>query len=207
VSGNVSFYNDTEGRSIPPTPTISMVGLLDDVELHLTPWWKAEGDVIVLLGRTREELGASEYLAVIHGTVRGAPPWIDVEAERRLHRVCLAGAQERLFRSLHDVGAGGLAVALAECCFHGPGLGARVDLEEGMRTDALLFGESQSRMLGSLRRRHLGRLRDLARREDVPLTVLGEVRGRSLVIGDVIDLPLEPARERWRRALERRLGG
>ena len=105
------------------------------------------------------------------------------------------------------MGEGGLAVALAECSFGGPGLGVRVDLEQGMRTDALLFGESQSRMLLSLRRRHLGRLRDLARREDVPLTILGEVRGRSLVIGDAIDLPLEATRERWRRALERRLGG
>jgi phosphoribosylformylglycinamidine synthase len=81
-----------------------------------------------------------------------------------------------------------------------------VALEQGIRTDALLFGESQSRMLVSLRRRHLGRLRDLARREDVPLAVLGEVRGRSLVIGELIDLPLEAARERWERALERRLG-
>jgi phosphoribosylformylglycinamidine (FGAM) synthase-like enzyme len=98
-------------------------------------------------------------------------------------------------------------VALAECSFGGPGLGARVELEQGMRTDALLFGESQSRMLLSLRRRHLGQLRDLGRREDVPLAILGEVRGRSLVIGDVIDLPLEGTRDRWRRALERRLAG
>ncbi len=207
VSGNVSFYNETEGRNIPPTPTIAMVGLLADVEAHLTPWWKAEGDVIVLLGRTREEFGGSEYLAVVHGLVRGAPPWIDLEAEKRLHRCCLAAAQARLLRSLHDVGEGGLGVALAECSFGGPGLGARVELEQGMRTDALLFGESQSRMLLSLRRRHLGQLRDLGRREDVPLAILGEVRGRSLVIGDVIDLPLEGTRDRWRRALERRLAG
>jgi phosphoribosylformylglycinamidine synthase len=207
VSGNVSFYNETEGRNIPPTPTIAMVGLLDDVEAYLTPWWKAEGDVVVLLGRTREELGASEYLSVIHGLQRGAPPWIDLEAEKRLHRVCLAAAQERLLRSAHDVGEGGLAVALAECSFGGPELGARVTLEPGMRADALLFGESQSRMLVSLRRKHLGQLRDLARREDVPLAVLGEARGRSLVVGDWIDLPIESARERWRRALERRLAG
>jgi phosphoribosylformylglycinamidine synthase len=207
VSGNVSFYNETEGQNIPPTPTIAMVGLLDEVEAHLTPWWKAEGEVIVLLGRTREEIAASEYLAVIHGVVRGTPPWIDLEAEKRLHRLCLAAAHERLLRSLHDVGEGGLAVALAECCFGGPVLGARVALEEqGVRTDALLFGESQSRMLASLRRRHLGRLRDLARRDDVPLTVLGEVRGRNLVIGDVVDVPIEAARARWRRALERHLG-
>ena len=207
VSGNVSFYNETEGRSIPPTPTIAMVGLVDDVETHATPWWKAEGDVIVLLGHTREELGASEYLAVVHGLVRGAPPWIDLEAEKRLHRFCLEAVRERLFRSLHDVGEGGLAVALAECSFGGPGLGARVEVEQGIRMDALLFGESQSRMLASLKRRHLGRLRDMARRDDVPFTVLGEVRGRNLVIGDVIDLPLDAAHERWRYALERRLGG
>jgi phosphoribosylformylglycinamidine synthase II len=206
VSGNVSFYNETEGRNIPPTPMIAMVGLLDNVEAHVTPWWKAEGDVVVLLGRTREELGASEYLAVIHGRVRGAPPWIDLEAEKRLHRLCLVAAHERLLRSLHDVGEGGLAVALAECSFGGPALGVRAGLEAGTRLDALLFGESQSRMVASVRRKHLGRFRDLARREDVPLTVIGEVRGRSIVIGEAIDVPVEPARERWRRALERRLG-
>ena len=206
VSGNVSFYNETEGHGIPPTPMIAMVGLLDDVEAHLTPWWKAEGDVIVLVGRTREELGASEYLAVVHGLVRGAPPWIDLETEKRLQRLCLAAAAERLLRSAHDVAEGGLAVALAECSFGGAGLGARIALDSGMRADALLFGESQSRMVVSLRRRHLGRLRDLARREDVPLTVLGEVRGSSLVIGDMMDLPIEQARERWRGALAERLG-
>jgi phosphoribosylformylglycinamidine synthase len=207
VSGNVSFYNETEGQNIPPTPTIAMVGLLDEVENHLTPWWKAEGDAIVLLGRTREEIGGSEYLAVVHGMVRGTPPWIDLEAEKRLYKVVLAACQERLLRSAHDVAEGGLAVALAECCFGGSRLGARVTLERDMRTDALLFGESQSRMLVSLRRKHLGRLRDLARREDMPSVVLGEVRGQSLVIADLVDLPVEAARERWRRALERRLGG
>ena len=207
VSGNVSFYNDTDGRSIPPTPTIAMVGLLEDVQLHVTPWWKGEGDVIVQLGRTREELGGTEYLATLHGIVRGAPPWVDLDVERRMQRVCLAAVRERLLRSLHDVGEGGLAVALAECSFGGPGLGARIVLERGIRADALLFGESQPRMIASLRRPQLGRLRDLARREDIPFTVLGEVRGQSLVIGELIDLPLAPARERWRGALARRLTG
>jgi len=207
VSGNVSFYNETEGRNIPPTPAIAMVGLLDDVETLLTPWWKGEGDVIVLLGRTREELGGSEYLSVIHGTVRGAPPWIDLDTEKRLHRVVLEAAQERLLRSAKDVGEGGLAVALSECCFGGQRLGARVTLEGGIRRDALLFGESQSRMVLSLRRRYLGQLRELARRDDVPLHILGEVRGHALVIDDLVELSIESARERWRRALERRIGG
>ena len=101
---------------------------------------------------------------------------------------------------------GGLAVALAECSFGGLRLGFRVTPETLMRTDALLFGESQSRMLVSVRRKHLGRLRELARVHDVPLETLGEVRGKSLVIGDWIDLPVEQARERWRRVLERRVG-
>jgi phosphoribosylformylglycinamidine synthase subunit PurL len=209
VSGNVSFYNETDGHNIPPTPAIAMVGLLDDVETMVTPWWKAEGDVIVLLGRTREELGGSEYLAVMHRQVRGTPPWIDLEAEKRLHRLVLEAAHERLLRSAHDVGEGGVAVALAECCFGGPRLGVRIALElDGtLRTDAVLFGESQSRMLLSVRRRNLSRLRDLARREDVPVQVLGEVRGHGVVIEGLVDVPVESARERWRRALERRIGG
>jgi phosphoribosylformylglycinamidine synthase len=119
----------------------------------------------------------------------------------------LEAAHERLLRSAHDVGEGGLAVALAECCFGGARLGARVAIEGGMRRDALLFGESQSRMLLSLRRRNLSRLRDLARHDDLPVQVLGEVRGHNLVIDGLVDLPVEVARERWRRALERRIGG
>lgn len=206
VSGNVSFYNETDGRNIPPTPTIAMVGLLDDVDLHVTPWWKSAGDVVCLLGRSREELGASEYLAVIHGQVRGAPPWIDLEAEKRLHRLVLAAVQERALRSAQDVAEGGLAVALAECCFGGPRLGVRVALEGDLRTDAALFGESQSRMLVSVRKKHVARLRELGKREDVPVTVLGEVRAQSIVVDGLIDVSVEAARERWRRVLERRLG-
>jgi phosphoribosylformylglycinamidine synthase subunit PurL len=206
VSGNVSFYNETDGRSIPPTPTIAMVGLLDDVEAHLTPEWKAVGDAVVLLGTTREELGGSEYLAVLHGRIAGTPPWIDLNVERRLHELVLAAAADRLLRSAHDVGQGGLAVALAECCFGGARHGVRVKLEAA-RSDVALFGESQSRMLISVRRREVSRLRDLARRHDIPMTVLGEVRGQSLVVGDLVDVPVETLYDGWRRTLERRLGG
>jgi len=159
VSGNVSFYNETEGAAIPPTPTIAMVGLLENIDLHITQWFKGEGDTIVLLGRTREELGASEYLALAHGLVRGAPPWIDLDVEKQLQRVCLQAIAEGLVRSAHDIAEGGLAVALAECCISGPGpgIGAAIELEGAIRPDALLFSESQSRIVLSLRRRHFGR--------------------------------------------------
>jgi len=209
VSGNVSFYNETDGRPIPPTPTVAMVGLLETLDHHTTQWFKNEGDLIVLLGRTREELGGSEYLALAHGQVRGTPPWIDLEVERQLQRVCLKAIVDGLVRSAHDVAEGGLAVALAECCISGPAapLGAVIDLEGSIRPDALLFGESQSRVILSLRRRHLGRLRELAAEADVPVTILGETRGRRLVIHPLIDLDLEEVRRVWESGLPRRMAG
>ena len=207
VSGNVSFYNETEGRAIPPTPTIAMVGLLEHLDHHTTQWFKSDGDVIVLLGRTREELGGSEYLALSHGLVRGAPPWIDLEVEKQLQRVCLTAITEGLVRSAHDVSEGGLAVALAECCISGPGplLGAVIELEGAIRPDALLFGESQSRIILSVRRRSLARIRDLAAAADLPMTVLGEVRGRRLVISPLVDVECEEIQQVWMSALPRRM--
>ena len=208
VSGNVSFYNDTDGRSIPPTPTIAMVGLLDDVGARITQWFREEGDMIVLLGRTREEVGGSEYLATVHGRVGGSPPWIDLNFERRLQAFLLECGREGFFRSAHDVAEGGLAVALAECCLTNPAgpIGARVHFESAMRRDVLLFGESQSRVLLSVDRRDLARIRERARRDDIPLEVLGEVRGDHLEILDAVDVPLARLRERWEGALERSLG-
>ena len=207
VSGNVSFYNETNGRAIPPTPTIAMVGLLENRDQHTTQWFKAEGDAIVLLGRTREELGASEYLALTHRLVCGAPPWIDIRVEKQVEHVCLAAIAEGLVRSAHDVSEGGLAVALAECCIagHGPHLGAIIELEGAIRPDALLFGESQSRIILTLRRRHVSRVREIAAAAEVPLTVLGEVRGRRLIISPLIDVEVEALRRVWSAALPRRM--
>jgi phosphoribosylformylglycinamidine synthase II len=207
VSGNVSFYNETDGRPIPPTPTIAMVGLLEDIDTRATQWFKSEGDLVVLLGRTREELGGSEYLALNHGLVRGAPPWIDLAVEKQVQAVCATAIAEGLVRSAHDVGEGGLAVALAECCISGPrtGLGAVIELEGAIRLDAMLFGESQSRIVLSVRRRHLGRLRELAAQHDVPITTLGEVRGQRLIVNPVIDVEVSDLRRAWSTALPRRL--
>jgi phosphoribosylformylglycinamidine synthase len=206
VSGNVSFYNDTEGRSIPPTPTIAMVGLLEDVTRCLAQGFRRAGDVIILIGRTREELGGSEYLATVHGLVRGAPPWIDLGFEKRLQAFVRAAAEEGALRSAHDVAEGGLCVALAECCFTSADrLGARIDLEQGMRADVLLFGESQSRVIVSVDRQGWPRLRDRARREGIPVEVIGEVIGDRLEIGDWIDFSIADLAEVWEGALERAL--
>ena len=203
VSGNVSFYNETEGKAIPPTPTVATVGILADVTQHVTQWFKRAGDLIVLLGETREELGASEYLALIHGRVAGVPPVLDLEREKRLQGLCLTAARERLFSSAHDVAEGGLAVALAEACISRPqgALGARVTVAAELRPDALLFSESQSRVLVSLPHAALPRLQALARAADLPLVVLGEVGGASLDITGYLHLPVAMLHHEWRTAL------
>jgi phosphoribosylformylglycinamidine synthase II len=207
VSGNVSFYNETDGRAIPPTPTVALVGLLADVSHHTSQWFKSEGDVVLLLGRTREELGGSEYLAAVHDLVRGTPPWIDLAVEMQVQQVCLQAIRDGLVRSAHDVSEGGLAVALAEACISSPNemFGAEIEMEAAIRPDAWLFGESQSRVVLSVRRKHVSRVRDLARAADVPLTVLGEVRGRRLRIGSLIDVAVADLRRAWAEALPRRM--
>ncbi len=207
VSGNVSFYNETSGAPIYPTPTVAMVGLLPKVERYVTPWFKSPGDLIVLLGRTREELGGSEYLKLVHGLVRGTPPWVDLKLERAVHHCCLKAIEKGIIRSAHDISEGGLAVTLAECCMSGQekALGARIELREMMRPDAVLFGESQSRIIVSVKEKDLSRLREVASREGAPMQVIGEVGGSRLVIQPLIQLPVEELKSIWSDGLERRL--
>ena len=207
VSGNVSFYNETDGVPIYPTPTVGMVGLLAKVESHVTPWFKSEGDLVVLLGRSREELGGSEYLKVVHGLVRGTPPWVDLKLERAVQQSCLKAIQKGIIRSAHDVSDGGLAVTLTECCVSGPekALGVRIELHEIMRPDALLFGESQSRIVVSLKERHLSRLREIAEREGAPMQVIGRVGGSRFTIRSLIRLSVGELRSIWSRSVERRM--
>ncbi len=121
VSGNVSFYNETDGMPIYPTPTIGMVGLLEKVDRVVTPWFKTAGDMVVLLGRTREELGGSEYLKSVHGLdPRHAA--VDRPQDGAAVQICVSEAiEQQLLSSAHDVSDGGLAVALAECCISASG--------------------------------------------------------------------------------------
>ncbi|MCL5981308.1 MAG: phosphoribosylformylglycinamidine synthase subunit PurL [Firmicutes bacterium] len=205
TGGNVSFYNETNGEAIFPTPTVGMVGLLDDVKLRCTLDFKQTGDLLVLLGETFTELGGSEYLAVQHGLVRGRPPALDLGKEQALQKLVLAAIRQGLVASAHDLSEGGLAVALAECCF-GHSLGAAVTLNSGnLRTDALLFGESQSRILLSLPEEKLTALQDLAAVAGVPLQKLGHVGGETLEISVdgrlLVDVPVILMRDKWREAI------
>jgi phosphoribosylformylglycinamidine synthase II len=207
VSGNVSFYNETDGVPIYPTPTIGMVGLLPEVERVVTPWFKAAGDIVVLLGRTREELGGSEYLKVVHNLVKGTPPWIDLKLEHAIQNCCIDAIDRGILRSAHDISDGGLAVALAECCMGGPDkpLGVRIEMREMIRGDALLFSESQSRILLSMQEKDLSQLQEIASRHGVALQVIGAVGGSRLSIQPILQLPVDELRSIWSSALGDRL--
>jgi len=183
VSGNVSLYNETKGEAIYPTPTIAVVGLMADRSLHCTQGFKQEGHVIGLLGSTLEELGGSEYQKLFWNECRGKPPRLDSKTEQSVHRLCLDLIRKRLIQSAHDCSEGGLAVALAESCMTGPKLvGAAIELNGDMRADALLFGESQSRIVISFSEDALHGIETLAKKAGVPFFVLGLMGGQDFQI-------------------------
>ena len=216
VSGNVSFYNETNGLSIYPTPMLGMVGLIEQADTAMTQWFKQEGDDVILLGATREDLGGSEYLKVVHAREQGSPPFLSLEAEQAVQTCVLGLIREGVVQSAHDCSDGGLAVALAECCMSGPdrALGAVVRLSPGrLRTDAVLFGESQSRVVLSAKPAHRQAILDRAKRLGVPAVVIGAVGGVSLVVylGDerattkTLDVPVATLFDRWAFSIERTL--
>lgn len=199
VSGNVSFYNETEDRAIYPTPTIAMVGLISGVKKHITQWFKNEGNVLVLLGETKEELGGTEYLNLIHGLTSGSPPQIDLESESNLIMTLIEAIDIGILNSAHDLSEGGLAVAIAESCFTPKGpLGVKIGSLCGkIREDALLFGESQSRAIVSLDKENVHILENISLRHGVPMQVIGEIGGNRLFIDGLIDIPISRAYEAW----------
>jgi phosphoribosylformylglycinamidine synthase len=212
TGGNVSLYNETLGTAILPTPIIGMVGLLDDIRHATTQWFKAAGDVVLLLGETRDELGGSEYLKVIHGLETGRPPRLDLTRECAVQAVCLEAIRCGVARSAHDCADGGLAVALAECCMTGPDqpLGADLKLPGELRPDATLFAESASRIVLSVRPGDVARVERIAQEHAVPCRRLGEVGGGALTLrgeGFSMSLPVGSVREAWATGLSRLLAG
>ncbi len=217
VSGNVSFYNETNGLSIYPTPMLGMVGLIEAADRATPQWFRSEGDEIILLGSTREDLGGTEYLKVVHSREQGSPPFLSLETERAVQECVLRSIREGLVLSAHDCSDGGLAVALAECCISAPGqkFGAVVRLSLGrLRKDALLFGESQSRVLLSVKPSQKDRVLSLAAEYGVSAEVIGRVGGERLTIDVVGDLPdagcridagIDVLYDRWANAIERAL--
>lgn len=208
VSGNVSLYNDTNGVSIFPTPTIGLVGVLEDISKHLTAWFKQPGDAVFVLGELSGTLGGSEYLSQIHGKTAGAPPTLDLAQEKALQDFLLRCIQEGLLRSAHDISDGGLATALAESCLVDPtkSVGIEVALAPGLSgrpLAELLYGEGASRVLVSTAPEHSAILEELAKAAALPLTRLGKVSAGIFKIGPYIDLPMDRLRSVWEDGFER----
>ncbi|HYN25930.1 MAG TPA: phosphoribosylformylglycinamidine synthase subunit PurL, partial [Pyrinomonadaceae bacterium] len=189
VSGNVSFYNETDGRGILPTPVIGMIGLVEDVRRVVQQGFKQEGDHIALLGTTADDLSISEYAISVAGpsTEEGEAnvPRLDLDLELKVQQVCLQAAEAGLLKSAHDCSDGGIAVALAESCFSSlnrPGIGADVEITGSLPATNLLFSESPSRIIISFAESAREMIEDIARRRDCPFAILGKVGANRLRI-------------------------
>ncbi|MCB1034987.1 MAG: phosphoribosylformylglycinamidine synthase subunit PurL [Acidobacteria bacterium] len=205
ISGNVSFYNENEGRSIHPTPAIAMVGVLPDVRRNGGADFREAGDRILLLGSASSEFGGSAYLRLLFDVEQGRPPAVDLEAEAKLAALLRRLVREGRVHSAHDVGKGGLAVSLAECGFH-RGLGARLEVP-GAMVD--LFSEGQARAVVTASPKSADEVLRLAEDLGVQALDAGEVVGNVLDVrtGEGrLRLPVPEAREAWRTGLPRALG-
>jgi phosphoribosylformylglycinamidine synthase len=196
TGGNCSLYNQSPNGPIDPTPTVAVVGLIEKPEYITTQWFKDEGDAIILLGDVVDSgdkllgLGGSAYLKQVHGRKTGTPPRLDFEKEKSLHDALRGWIAQGIIKSAHDCSEGGLAVCLAESCIsqqlarETPRLiGASVDLSAAaIRTDALLFGETQSRIVISTSARNAVKVLGQARVLGIPATQIGKVSGDELKI-------------------------
>lgn len=204
IGGNVSLYNENAKGAIYPTPVVGMVGLVHDTAHITTQSFKREGDVVLLLGETKAELGGSEFQHVIHGVTEGRPPHIDLDVEKRLLDTVLEAIRQGLVASAHDLSEGGLAVALAESCMSG-GLGATVDFASELRRDIALFSESQSRILLSAAPEHADRLQSYIESQGVPVQRIGTVGGAELDIrvngAPAIEFPVAQMEQVWKDAI------
>jgi phosphoribosylformylglycinamidine synthase len=207
VSGNVSFYNETEGRAIPPTPTIAVVGVLDDFHQRVTQFFSHPGDLVLIVRSSAPRLAASEYASLFEPDEAALGP-IDLARERALADGLVAVAQAGLIRSCHDVSDGGLAVAVAEACFNPEGpLGAEFALAPGFDTASELFGEGRSTVVLSASPESVARLTERFRAAGLEVIAGGRVtRATRLRLGSVIDEDLLELRELYERALPGRIG-
>jgi phosphoribosylformylglycinamidine synthase len=206
VSGNVSLYNETEGKGIFPTPTIGMVGLMDDCARNARSGFAQAGDKVALIGGVGAgHIGGSEYLRVVHGKTAGLPPPLDFAREKAVQKAVRDCVRAGAVRAAHDCSDGGLAVALAEMCFANE-LGCRVMLKSSSRADALLFGEDASRILVSYAEGNQGSVQAICKAAGAPFEEIGQVGGTSLVIEGLLDARVAELQEAWSTAIPRLVG-
>ena len=213
TGGNVSLYNETEGRAIYPTPVLGVIGILEDATATVTRTFKTAGSTVILLGENRGELGGSEYLATMHATVAGMPPELDLSREAALQKLVIGLIRDRRIESAHDCSEGGLAVAIAECTFDTGGLGVTIDVPTATAgafgVNATLFGESATRVIVSVRTEHVAQVLAAASAAGVTAREIGRVGGDHVtasVNGQVaVHTPVAEAENAWATAIEKKM--
>ncbi len=209
TGGNVSFYNETDGQPVLPTPVLGVVGIIEDARRVVGRTFRAAGAVVLLLGAPGGALGGSEYLKVMHGLVRGVPPDLDLRAERALQRLVADLAAAGRLLCAQDCSDGGLAVALAECAFGsgGTGFDVAVPAAGAGGAAAALYGEAASQIVVSVREADADAVLAQAAAAGVPAQVLGRTGGARLrfrLDGDLlVDVALAEAEQRWSSGLSR----
>ena len=220
TGGNVSLYNETEGRAIFPTPVLGVVGLLEDASKTTTRAFKQAGATVVLLGDNLGELGGSEYLATMHGKVAGRPPALDLSREAAVQKLIVLLIRGGLVESAHDCSEGGLAITLAECTFNSGGIGVTaatgsgdqpLGLSAAWQVNATLFGESASRIVVSVSGAKLEAVLAAAKAAGVTATTIGKTGGdriRLSVDGKaVVDSAVAEAEQSWATVIANKMSG
>jgi phosphoribosylformylglycinamidine synthase II len=211
TGGNVSLYNETDGRAIYPTPIIGVVGLIENASRVVARAFRRAGDEIVLLGESFGEIGGTEYLRTVHGLVRGAVPRLDLARERALIGLLTRSADASLLQSAHDCSDGGLAVTLAECAFDTGGIGLQVDVPSVTSAAFTLFGESASRAVVTVRPKDLAAFLALAAELGVPAAHVGRTGGSRIALSTsgvaAVECSVAEAEQVWATALGRHFEG
>ena len=190
TGGNVSFYNESPETAVYPTPTIGMVGLVDDLKHITTSYFKDEGDIIYLLGEDKEELGGSEYAKIIHNKVAGESPQINLDEEKKIQNAVLDLIRKGLIKSAHDISEGGIVSALAECCIinQEKQIGCEVEIPIKTRKDFSLFSESQSRIIISISQFKQIDFEKEVGMADIKFLRLGAVGGEKLKLKELFEI-------------------
>ena len=208
TGGNVSFYNESPDVAVYPTPTIGMVGLVEDLNHVTTSYFKKDRDLIYLLGADNEELGGSEYVKAIHNKVVGDSPKINLQTEKTLHESLLSLIRKGLINSAHDISEGGIGVALAECCIinREKMLGCEVEIPVKSREDFSLFSESQSRIIISVPQGKRSVIDSELNSHSQSFKLIGTVKGNTLRIKDYFEINLSELSEIYYKTIPRIMG-
>jgi phosphoribosylformylglycinamidine (FGAM) synthase-like enzyme len=204
--GNVSFYNESGGSAIWPTPIVGMLGLIEDYRLLVRPGFPGPGFLVYLLGETLPELGGSEFAQVVLRSVSGHPPALDLAREASLHQMLVEGARGDLLASAHDCSEGGMAVALAESALAGD-TGFAVSLPGDEPWYVTLFSESASRAVVSVAPEKAKAVEALASAHHLPFSRLGETGGPGMLFDSLLEIPVDEVRSAHEGALPKLLAG